>query len=221
MRRDLPAQFPSRQRQFSLSFLPARVRGPSDTGLASPQLILPTTHADRIHISRPNQPALVLRLDPGLPWIFLPGGIAKEQRVQRHAYVSRYLITGSHHNHCYDDGIQVREKDLVIGLDSSTTATKAIAWRRDGKVAGTGRAPIPLASLGNNRYEQNPEDWWHSTCLALKELFQQVNPRRWRQSPSPISERLSFPLDAHGNAVRPAIVMARSALRRRSSLARR
>ena len=100
----------------------------------------------------------------------------------------------------------MRDKDLVIGLDSSTTATKAIAWRRDGKVAGTGRAPIPLASLGNNRYEQNPEDWWHSTCLALKELFQQVNPAAVAAIAISNQRETFVPLDAHGNAVRPAIV---------------
>ena len=30
--------------------------------------------------------------------------------------------------------------DLVIGLDSSTTATKAIAWDRDGRAVAEGRA---------------------------------------------------------------------------------
>ena len=60
-------------------------------------------------------------------------------------------------------------KDLVIGIDSSTTATKAIAWNRDGSVAGIGRCPIPLASLGHDRYEQNPEDWWSAaTSMAAR-----------------------------------------------------
>src|SRR3954453_21565257 len=98
------------------------------------------------------------------------------------------------------------DKDLVIGLDSSTTATKAIAWRRDGTVAGTGRASNPLTSLGNNRYEQNPEDWWHSTCLALKELLQQINPASVAAISISNQRETFVPLDAHGNAVRPAIV---------------
>jgi xylulokinase len=38
------------------------------------------------------------------------------------------------------------DKDLVIGLDSSTSATKAIAWTRAGVSAAEGRSPIPLAS---------------------------------------------------------------------------
>lgn len=46
-------------------------------------------------------------------------------------------------------------KDIVIGLDSSTTATKAIAWRQDGTIAGRGRSPIPLLSPADNWYEQD------------------------------------------------------------------
>ena len=52
------------------------------------------------------------------------------------------------------------DRDLVIGLDSSTSATKAIAWTRDGLPVAEGRSPIPLASPAPNWYEQNPEDWW-------------------------------------------------------------
>jgi len=53
---------------------------------------------------------------------------------------------------------KVKDKDIVIGLDSSTTATKAIAWRKDGTIAGQGRSSIPLLSPANNWYEQDPED---------------------------------------------------------------
>ena len=100
----------------------------------------------------------------------------------------------------------MRDKDLVIGLDSSTTATKAIAWRKDGSMAGVGRAPIPLTSLGNSRYEQNPEDWWHSACSALKELLRQVD-RDGVAAIAISNQRETFvPLDAQDEAVRPAIV---------------
>ena len=67
-------------------------------------------------------------------------------------------------------------REIVIGLDSSTTATKAIAWRPDGSLAGEGRSPVPLSSPAPDRYEQDPEDWWRSACQALRELLQQVDP---------------------------------------------
>jgi len=42
-------------------------------------------------------------------------------------------------------------RDLVIGLDSSTTATKAIAWDRKGQAIGEGRAAVALS---------NPQAGW-------------------------------------------------------------
>lgn len=98
------------------------------------------------------------------------------------------------------------EKDVVIGLDSSTTATKAVAWKPDGSVAGIGRSPIPLASPGPNLYEQNPEDWWRSTCLALRSLFEQVSPERVAAIAISNQRETFVPLDSRGDPVRPAIV---------------
>lgn len=98
------------------------------------------------------------------------------------------------------------DKDVVIGIDSSTTATKAIAWRGDGSVAGVGRGPIPLASPGYDRYEQNPEDWWSATSKALHELFQQVAPERVAGLAIANQRETFVPLGPEGAAVRPAIV---------------
>jgi xylulokinase len=97
-------------------------------------------------------------------------------------------------------------KDLVIGIDSSTTATKAIAWNRDGSVAGIGRCPIPLTSLGHDRYEQNPEDWWSAATSALRQLVQQVSPVRIAALAISNQRETFVPLDSKGQPVRPAIV---------------
>ena len=37
--------------------------------------------------------------------------------------------------------------DLVLGIDSSTTATKAIAWDRGGRAVAEGRAAVPMRDL--------------------------------------------------------------------------
>ncbi len=65
-------------------------------------------------------------------------------------------------------------RELVIGIDSSTTATKAIAWDRTGAPVAEGRAAIPLAQPRPRYFEQNSEDWWRSTSLALRELMSKV-----------------------------------------------
>lgn len=95
---------------------------------------------------------------------------------------------------------------VVVGLDSSTTATKAIAWRRDGSVAGLGRSPIPLASPGSNLYEQDPEDWWSAASAAMGELLQQVAPERIAALAIANQRETFVALDGKGSPVRPAIV---------------
>jgi sugar (pentulose or hexulose) kinase len=98
------------------------------------------------------------------------------------------------------------DKDLVIGIDSSTTATKAVAWKRDGALAGLGRSSIPLASPANDRYEQDPEDWWRSACEALRGLFQEVAPERIAGVAISNQRETFVPLGPQGVPVRPAIV---------------
>ena len=97
-------------------------------------------------------------------------------------------------------------KDVVIGIDSSTTATKAIGWLRDGSVAGVGRCRIPLDNPGPNRYEQNPEDWWSSAASALRQLLQQVPAERIAALAISSQRETFVPLDAKGRPVRQAIV---------------
>ena len=50
--------------------------------------------------------------------------------------------------------------DPVVGLDSSSTATKAIAWDARGRLVAEGRAPVPMANPAPAAFEQAPEDWW-------------------------------------------------------------
>jgi len=99
-----------------------------------------------------------------------------------------------------------RDKDIVIGLDSSTTATKAIAWKLDGAIAGQGRSPIPLLSPDHNWYEQNPEDWWRSAGEALQELFSQVDPAAVAAISISNQRETFVPLAQNGEPVRPAII---------------
>jgi len=97
-------------------------------------------------------------------------------------------------------------RDLVIGIDSSTTATKAIAWDRTGTPMAEGRSEIPLAQPRPRYFEQNPEDWWQSTSLALRELTAKVGPARIA-GVAISNQRETFGIfDEHGEAIRPAIV---------------
>src|SRR5690349_1881208 len=97
-------------------------------------------------------------------------------------------------------------RDLVIGIDSSTTATKAIAWDLTGAPIAEGRAAIPLSQPRPRYFEQDPEHWWRSTCMALRELTAKVEPARIA-GVAISNQRETFGLfGKHGEPIRPAMV---------------
>lgn len=97
-------------------------------------------------------------------------------------------------------------RDLVVGLDSSTTATKAIAWDRAGALVAEGRAAIPLANPAPGFFEQEPGDWWASAAAALRQLAAQVAPARIA-AVAIANQRETFGLfAADGRALGPALV---------------
>jgi xylulokinase len=68
--------------------------------------------------------------------------------------------------------------DLVIGIDSSTSASKAIAWDRQGRAVAEGRASIALSNPQPGYFEQDPAEWWSSTAAALSQLTEKIDPAR-------------------------------------------
>src|SRR5262245_54028156 len=68
--------------------------------------------------------------------------------------------------------------DLVIGIDSSTTATKAIAWDKEGRAVAEGRASIAMTNPLPGHFEQDPAEWWRSTVRALKQLTGEIDATR-------------------------------------------
>jgi xylulokinase len=97
-------------------------------------------------------------------------------------------------------------RDLVIGIDSSTTATKAIAWDRHGRAVAEGRASIPLANPRPGWFEQDPLDWWQSTRDALREVTRLVDPARIAAVAISNQRETFAPFDAQGNALRAGTV---------------
>ncbi len=64
--------------------------------------------------------------------------------------------------------------ELVIGLDSSTQSTKAIAWNAAGEHIAEGKASIQLHNPRLDCFEQDPSDWWSACITALKECIEQI-----------------------------------------------
>jgi xylulokinase len=97
-------------------------------------------------------------------------------------------------------------RHFVIGLDSSTTGTKAIAFDKKGNVAAQAHEAIPLFSPQPNYYEQNPEDWWISARKALRTITRQIDPGRITALAVSNQRETFVPLDRNGNRLRPAIL---------------
>jgi xylulokinase len=69
-------------------------------------------------------------------------------------------------------------KDLVLGIDCSTTASKVVAWDREGKAAGEGRAPLEEIRPGPQYSEQRAEGWLDATTGAIAGLLESVDADR-------------------------------------------
>ena len=93
--------------------------------------------------------------------------------------------------------------DLVIGIDSSTTATKAIAFDARGRIVAEGRAPIPLSNPHPGWFEQEVSDWTGALTRALKQLTKKIDAKRVAGL-AISNQRESFAqFDSKGKALRP------------------
>jgi len=95
---------------------------------------------------------------------------------------------------------------LVIGVDSSTTGCKAIAWDRHGRAEAEGRASYPLLQPRPNWYEQDAEQWWSGACTALRALLDQINPAQVDALCVTHQRESVVPVDRQGRPLRHAIL---------------
>lgn len=96
---------------------------------------------------------------------------------------------------------------LVLGIDMSTTACKAILWTLQGEAVSEGRAPLSLLRPRPLWHEQPAQCWW----TALVEAVRQAVDRRTSAAQEVVAlcvtaQRETFvPVDAGGRPLRPAI----------------
>ena len=96
--------------------------------------------------------------------------------------------------------------EFIVGIDSSTQSTKAIAWSRDGIAIAEGRSAIPMSQPDEGRFEQEPEHWWEASVDALRKLGRNVDMSDAKAvAVSNQRETIGF-LDRDGGSIRPAMV---------------
>lgn len=96
--------------------------------------------------------------------------------------------------------------DLVVGVDCSTTAAKAVVWTADGAPVSSARVTYELSQPRPGWGEQNAEDWWSAFLGAVRRAVQTVDAARVGAI-CVTHQRESFVcLDAAGQPIRPAML---------------
>ncbi len=97
---------------------------------------------------------------------------------------------------------------LALGIDVSTTATKAVVVDRAGAVRGIGISEYAVATPRPSWSEQDPALWWDATCRAVPSALGQAGVDAAAVSAIGLTGQMhgAVLLDERGEALRPAIL---------------
>jgi len=95
---------------------------------------------------------------------------------------------------------------FVLGIDCSTTASKAVAWDRHGEALAEGRAPLRIDIPHPGWGEQDAATWWGATVVAIRQLGERVALDRVAALCVTHQRETFVPLDAAGSPLRAAIL---------------
>ena len=97
---------------------------------------------------------------------------------------------------------------LVLGLDISTTATKAILVDGDGVVRGIGQSAYGLSTPRPLWSEQDPGDWWTGAVAAIRTVLGETGARAEEVEGIGLTGQMhgAVILDASDAVLRPAIL---------------
>lgn len=93
-----------------------------------------------------------------------------------------------------------------IGIDVSTTASKALVIDEQGEVITSQSYPHELSTPRPLWSEQDPEEWWRATSQALRDVLKRVSPNEVAAVGLTGQMHGLTALDAQGRPLRPAIL---------------
>ncbi len=95
---------------------------------------------------------------------------------------------------------------LVIGLDCSTSACKAVVWDCHGNAIAKGACSLSLITPQPTWHEQSAESWWTATVQALRQAVSQVD-SKWLRALCIAHQRETFvPVDEQGQPLTNGIL---------------
>ena len=97
-------------------------------------------------------------------------------------------------------------RDLVIGVDASTTGAKAVVWNAEGSPLSQAKSTYPLSTPQPGWGEQNAEDWWVATANSVRRAVQTVDTSRIAAISITHQRETFVCVDKESNPLRPAML---------------
>ncbi len=97
---------------------------------------------------------------------------------------------------------------LLLGVDAGTSSVKAVLLDLRGNLCAVSQAEYPLHHIRSGWVEQEPEDWWQATCVAIRGALAKVEQGAERVLGMAVSSQAPtlLPLDGAGKPLRPAMI---------------
>jgi xylulokinase len=97
---------------------------------------------------------------------------------------------------------------LLLGIDIGTSATKALLCDTKGRVLATADSPHTLLTPKPGWTEQNPDQWWKATTLAVKKVLKDAKAKATDVIAIGLSGQMhgSVFLDKNNKVIRPALL---------------
>src|SRR5215510_11065896 len=99
-------------------------------------------------------------------------------------------------------------KQLLLGIDLSTTGAKALLIDREGRVVSSATTPLSLSTPRPLWSEQDPREWWSATSNSIKQALAGANTSGEDVAAIGLTGQMHglVLLDDHGEVLRPAIL---------------
>lgn len=99
-------------------------------------------------------------------------------------------------------------KQYLIAHDLGTSGDKATLFTTEGEMIRSAVVSYDVDFFGDNRAEQNPQDWWNAFCQATGEILEGIDPNQVLAISFSAQMQGCLPVDEQGIPLRKSIIWA-------------